>query len=144
MTTPTIFVRPPDNPAIEPDKPNKITSTVTDTEGPGAGPGTTVVESEVSRIQGGPGAGFPSTDDFYPSVAIFRGEKGVATVKACVDGRGRLTADPTIVESTGFARLDESALKLAKAGSGHYRATTEDGQPVSACYPFRIRFDLRN
>ncbi len=23
-------------------------------------------------------------------------------------------------------------------------ATTEDGQPVNSCYPFRIRFDLRN
>jgi TonB family protein len=98
----------------------------------------------VSRIQGGPGVGFPSADDFYPDASIRMGEKGVATVRTCVDDRGRLTSEPTLIQSTGSKRLDEGALKLAKAGSGHYRATTEDGQPVESCYPFRIRFDLRN
>jgi hypothetical protein len=33
---------------------------------------------------------------------------------------------------------------LARAGSGHYRPTTEDGRPVTACYPIKIRFELRN
>ena len=93
---------------------------------------------------GGPGIGFPSTDDFYPSISIYAGEKGVAKVQACVDGRGRLTAEPTLLQSTGSSRLDGAAVKLAKAGSGHYRATTEDGRPVNSCYPFLIRFDLRN
>jgi hypothetical protein len=41
-------------------------------------------------------------------------------------------------------RLDEGALKLAKAGSGHYRTTTENGRPVSFCYPLNVRFQLRN
>jgi TonB family protein len=98
----------------------------------------------VNRVQGGPGIGFPSTDDFYPDASIRTGEKGAATVRACVDGKGRLVSEPTIIQSTGSARLDEGALRLAKAGSGHYRATTEDGQPVNSCYPFRIRFELRN
>jgi TonB family protein len=102
------------------------------------------VPAVVNRVQGGPGIGFPSTDDFYPSMAIYLREKGVATVMACVDGRGRLTSEPTIVQSAGSSRLDQGALKLAKAGSGHYRATTEDGRPVNSCYPFRIRFDLKN
>jgi protein TonB len=98
----------------------------------------------VNRVMGGPGAGFPSTDEFYPSAAIHMGERGIATVRACVDGKGRLTSDPTIAESTGSPRLDEGAIRLAKAGSGHYRATTEDGRPVNSCYSFRIRFDLKN
>lgn len=68
----------------------------------------------------------------------------LATVSVCVDGRGRLVSEPTLVESTGSTRLDDAALRLAKAGSGHYRATTEDGQTVNSCYPFRIRFELRN
>jgi len=33
--------------------------------------------------------------------------------------------------------------QLARAGSGHYRATTEDGQPVNSCYPLGIRFQLK-
>jgi TonB family protein len=71
-------------------------------------------------------------------------EQGAATVQVCVDARGRLTADPTVLQGTGSTRLDEGALKLARAGSGHYRASTADGQPVNSCYPFRIRFQLKN
>jgi len=96
------------------------------------------------QVQGGPGAGFPNPDDYYPPPAKRLEEQGVATVRVCVDANGRLTSDPTTFEGTGSARLDEGALKLARAGSGHYRATTEDGRPVSSCYPFRIRFQLKN
>jgi TonB family protein len=96
------------------------------------------------RIDGGPGTGFPATDDFYPAAARRLGEKGLATVRVCVDPQGRLSADPVIAQSSASARLDDGALKLARAGSGHYRATTEDGRPVSACYAFRIRFEFRD
>jgi TonB family protein len=98
----------------------------------------------VNRVLGGPGSGFPNTDDFYPSAAKRMEEQGVATVRVCVDANGRLTSDPTTVQSSGSARLDQGALQLAKAGSGHYRASTEDGRPVNSCYPFRVRFQLRN
>jgi TonB family protein len=98
----------------------------------------------INRVQGGPGIGFPSAHDFYPTGAIHRGEQGIATVSACVDTNGRLTSNPIVVQSTGSPRLDEGALTLAVAGSGHYRATTENGKPVNSCYSFRIRFDLKN
>ncbi|MDB6106170.1 MAG: Protein containing TonB [Gammaproteobacteria bacterium] len=98
----------------------------------------------VSRVLGGPGKAFPNTDDFYPPDAIRGGVSGVATVRTCVDDRGRLTAAPTLAQTSGSASLDAGALKLAKAGSGHYRATTEDGHPVSSCYEFRVRFGFKN
>jgi TonB family protein len=98
----------------------------------------------MKRVPGGPGKGFPNTDDYYPPAAIRMGEKGIASVRVCVDGNGRLSADPTIARSSGSARLDEGAVRLAKAGSGHYRATAEDGRPVSSCFPFLIRFDFRD
>jgi periplasmic protein TonB len=98
----------------------------------------------MNRVWGGPGKGFPNTDDYYPSVARRLGEKGIAAVRVCVDDKGRLTADPTLAQSSGSANLDGGALKLARAGSGHYRATTEDGLPVNSCYVFRIRFDLKD
>ena len=97
----------------------------------------------VSRVAGGPGAGFPETSDYYPPPEIRAGNEGISTVSVCVDPRGRLTSGPTLEKSSGFARLDEGALKLARAGSGHYRANTEDGQPVNSCYAFTIRFQLR-
>jgi TonB family protein len=128
-------------PAIESDPTDGVEGTPREPQIPALPPSP---PAAVNRVQGGPGVGFPSADDFYPDASIRKGEKGVATVSTCVDGKGRLTSEPTIIQSTGSKRLDEGALKLAKAGSGHYRATTEDGRPVDSCYPFRIRFDLRN
>jgi Gram-negative bacterial TonB protein C-terminal len=64
-------------------------------------------------------------------------------VRVCVDDNGRLASDPLIAQTSGSARLDEGALKLARAGSGHYRTTTENGRPVSYCYPLNVRFELK-
>jgi TonB family protein len=98
---------------------------------------------EVIRVQGGPGSGFPNTDDYYPSIAKRLEEQGVATVRVCVGANGRLISDPTIDQTSGSPRLDDGALLLAKAGSGHYRAATEDGRAVNSCYSYRVRFALR-
>jgi len=97
----------------------------------------------VLRSAGGPGAGFPETAEFYPPHSIRLGEEGISTVQVCVDGKGRLTSEPSTLKGSGSDRLDDAALKLARAGSGHYRATTEDGQPVNSCYAFGVRFQLR-
>jgi TonB family protein len=107
-------------------------------------PPTSVPPHVLSEVQGGPGAGFPNPDDYYPDSAKRLGEQGAATVKVCVDVNGRLTSAPLTLEGTGSSRLDEGALKLARAGSGHYRASTQDGSPVNSCYPLRIRFQLKN
>jgi TonB family protein len=98
----------------------------------------------VDRVTGGPGAGFPDTEDYYPPGARRLGETGTSVVSVCVDPRGRLTAAPALVTSSGVGEIDQGALRLAKAGSGHYRPTTEDGRPVSACYAFRVRFQLED
>jgi TonB family protein len=97
----------------------------------------------VQRTAGGPDAGFPETAEFYPSPSIRSGEEGISTVQVCVDSRGRLTSEPTTARSSGSARLDDAAIKLARAGSGHYRPATEDGQPVNSCYALGVRFQLR-
>jgi TonB family protein len=95
-------------------------------------------------VTGGPRAGFPNTDDYYPPEARRLDETGTSVVSVCVDPRGRLTAAPALVTSSGVGQIDEGALRLAKAGSGHYRPTTEDGRPVSSCYSFRVRFELQD
>jgi TonB family protein len=101
------------------------------------------VSHRVNRIQGGPGVGFPNTEDYYPAATIRAGEEGAVTMQVCVDTQGRLASAPTLLQGAGSERLDEAALKLARAGSGHYRATTEDGRPVDSCYPVRVRFQLK-
>jgi periplasmic protein TonB len=96
------------------------------------------------RVSGGPGKNFPSTDDYYPSASARLGESGTATVHVCTDPKGKLTEEPSIQETSGTPRLDDGALKLAKAASGRYKPSTEDGNPIASCFGFRIKFQLRN
>lgn len=115
---------------------------VSDNAGVGQGP-VAPPATPLKRTQGGPGVGFPNTDDYYPAAAIRQHEEGGVALRVCVNERGQLSGEPTVVQSSGFELLDGGALKLAKAGSGHYRSTTEDGHSVSDCYAFRIRFQLK-
>jgi TonB family protein len=109
-------------------------------------PGTTESPPahEIVRVQGGAGPSFPHPDDYYPDASRRLEEQGAALLQVCVDATGRLTSEPAKTETSGSGRLDAAAIKLAKAGSGRYRPTTEDGRPVAACYPIKIRFQLRN
>jgi TonB family protein len=141
----TLTVPKPDvpvRPALFPsdDVTTKSDETLTEPYSP---PQPVIPTHVVARVAGGPGAGFPDTADFYPSQSIRLEEQGFSTVRVCVDSHGRLTSNPTTLQGSGNTRLDEAALRLAKAGSGHYRATTEDGEPVNSCYPVGIRFQLK-
>lgn len=97
----------------------------------------------VVTVPGGVGKGFPNTDDFYPPSAIRLGQEGAAAVQVCVDETGRLSSEPTLAHSSSNASLDTAALRLARAGSGHYRATTQNGRPVSSCYAVSFRFNIK-
>lgn len=97
----------------------------------------------VSRTPAGPGKGFPATEDYYPQASRRLEEQGVVVVSVCVDPSGRLSGEPSVATTSGSPRLDEGALKLAKAGSGHYKPATEDGKPVAGCNRFGIRFQLK-
>jgi periplasmic protein TonB len=96
-----------------------------------------------TRTPVGPGKGFPATEDYYPQASRRLEEQGVVVVNVCVDPSGKLTGEPSVDKSSGSPRLDEGGVKLAKAGSGHYKAATEDGKAVPGCGKFAIRFQLR-
>ncbi len=96
------------------------------------------------RVAGGIGKGFPNTADFYPASAIRLGEAGVTAVAVCVDSHGRLTTDPKLAISSGSPRLDGGALALARAASGHYRSTTENGKAINACFQIGVHFAFNN
>ncbi len=138
---PNVPLEPPARLTIEKDAIGDVSDKPTDV---GAQPVAAATPTHVvQQVAGGPGAGFPETADFYPSQSVRLGEEGMTTVRVCVDKRGRLTSEPTTMIGSGSARLDQAAIRLARAGAGHYRATTEDGQPVDSCYPFGVRFQLR-
>jgi protein TonB len=135
----------PEKPTFEQVKPEVPVTTAGMPTGltPSVEPVKSYAAASVTHIPGGPATDFPSTADYYPSLSRQLGETGAATVDVCVDPRGRLSGEPRIRDSSGISRLDDAALSLARAGSGHYRPSTESGQAVSGCYPFRVRFSLR-
>jgi protein TonB len=98
----------------------------------------------VNRVLGNAGKGFPNSADYYPPSAIRMGETGTVIVQVCVNSKGHLTGTPTLTRSSQSPRLDEGALKLARAGSGHYRPTMENGQAVDSCFPLDITFQLKD
>jgi protein TonB len=84
--------------------------------------------------------GFPNSEDYYPPASKRLGEEGSPTLHVCLGPDNKLTAVPTVSQSSGSARLDEAAISLAKAGK--YIAATEDGKPIAGCFDFRIKFML--
>lgn len=87
-----------------------------------------------------PGKGFPRSEVFYPQESKRLGEFGGSNVHICVDAKGVLTEAPTLAMSSGFERLDQAALALAAAGSGHYLPATENRTPVPDCTVFKVWF----
>ncbi|HXO14770.1 MAG TPA: energy transducer TonB [Steroidobacteraceae bacterium] len=83
---------------------------------------------------------FPASEEYYPAASKRLNEEGAPTVHVCVGANSKLTAVPTISQSSGSPRLDEGALNLAKAG--RYIAGMDDGKPIDACFDFRIKFQM--
>ena len=144
MERPPVEIPPPDV-AIEVPVETQTTAIqdVTDKPVVKAPPPPPPVAKKV-QIAPKPGKGFPSSEDYYPPASKRLGEEGSANIHVCVGPNGKLTEDPTLAQTSGSARLDDGALKLAKAASGHYQPGTEDGQPAAMCTVFKIKFELRN
>jgi protein TonB len=144
LERPPVEVPPPD---VTIDLPVETTSTaITDVTDKHivAPPPPPPPPKAVNRVSARPGKNFPNTEDYYPPSSKRLGEEGTVTVRACVDPKGKLTEDPTVAKGSGNARLDDGALKLAKAGSGRYTPGTEDGQPAASCTMFNVRFEMKN
>jgi TonB family protein len=88
------------------------------------------------------GHNFPNSADYYPAASMRLGEEGSAIVHVCVAPTGRLSEDPTIAKTSGSARLDEGAIKLASAG--RFVAGTDSGKPTAGCFNMSIKFQLSN
>ena len=76
----------------------------------------------------------------YPSGAAAAGESGRATVKICITARGAVES-VEIIESTGFARLDNDALDIAR--EYRFRPATRNGKAVPVCLPYSINYRIR-
>ncbi|MBM4213682.1 MAG: energy transducer TonB [Gammaproteobacteria bacterium] len=84
----------------------------------------------------------PSSEDYYPAASKRAEEQGTVTIKVCVDAKGKIIGNPTVVTSSGFERLDEGGVKLARAG--RYQPGTVGGKPQDdSCVSFRVKFEIK-
>src|ERR1700719_2308530 len=66
-----------------------------------------------SRKRASPAKNLPNSEDFYPAASKRLNEEGAPTVHVCVGASGKLSAVPTISQSSRSPRLDGGALKRA-------------------------------
>jgi periplasmic protein TonB len=103
-----------------------------------APPAAPVRTTPLSAIQND----FPSTDQYYPDASRRLGEQGTALVKLCIGAGGRVIGDPSVERSSGSSRLDEAAVRYAKATSGHFNPATRNGVAFTQCVSLPIKFQL--
>lgn len=84
----------------------------------------------------------PLSQPRYPSPDIREGNEGNADVEVYVLPNGRV-GDARIVRSTGFERLDQSAIEEAKR-NWRLVPATRDGVPIAQWYKVRVTFRLTN
>jgi hypothetical protein len=83
---------------------------------------------------------FPSnSSDYIPGTALRGGEKGIAVMRTCVDGEGRILGDPIVLSSSGSKLLDEGAIKLAKH-SKYIPASVRGKISKFSCATFKVDF----
>jgi len=76
---------------------------------------------------------------YYPKGSIRRGEQGSATVKTCVDSKGKLLREPVVTVSSGFPELDRAAIRVAKGA--RYSPGVRDGVALpESCLDVPVQF----
>ena len=79
------------------------------------------------------------TDPVYPPASRRAGEEGTAVLRVLVDERGR-PGDVSIVQSSGFPRLDQSAVEAIRRWT--FAAARNGSQTVRAYTTVRVSFRL--
>jgi protein TonB len=139
MEIPPVEVPPPVvEITIQQDAPQTTAlSNVTDRPVPPPPPPRPVVRTNLKL---NPRSTQPNVDDYYPETSRRLEEEGVAKIKVCVGTNGRVK-DANLDETSGFPRLDEAGVKVAKLL--RFTPPTEDGKPVdNACGSVPIRFKM--
>lgn len=81
-----------------------------------------------------------SAEPPYPFASIRRGEEGMVYVRIWLSASGRID-DAKIERSSGFANLDEAALKAVR--TWRFAAAMSGGQGVNTSVIVPVKFELR-
>ncbi len=82
----------------------------------------------------------PSGIDRYPSGSIGAKESGPATITICIAASGK-TEKVELAKSTGFERLDNAALDIARQYV--FKPAMRNNKPVPVCLPYTINYKLK-
>jgi protein TonB len=104
--------------------------------------GTAVVEPRIPIVAPRIDARRPLSQPPYPAADVRAGNEGNADLEVYVLPNGRV-GDARIVRSTGFERLDRSAIEEAKR---HWRLVpgSRNGEPEAQWYKVRVTFKITN
>jgi periplasmic protein TonB len=91
-------------------------------------------------IPASPDDRFRNRPPIYPRDAVLRGEHGAVTLVIHVSDRG-LTTGADVVESSGYAVLDQAALEAVQ--KWHFRPGLKDGKSVAFDMPMRFIFETQ-
>jgi periplasmic protein TonB len=138
----TIRVPMPEDPPFEPDV--RETTIVAQPDRPGdididTGPGSNTIADFIGVRQD---ARHPLSQPRYPSPDIREGNEGNADVEVYVLPNGRV-GDARIARSSGFERLDQSAIEEAKR-NWRLVPASRGGAPIAQWYKVRVTFKLTN
>jgi TonB family protein len=81
----------------------------------------------------------PDLADYWSPASKQYGEEGMAKVRLCFNEEGKVIG-ATLVQSSGFTRLDDSALQMAS--QYRFRPGVADGKPQPACVLLPVKFAL--
>jgi protein TonB len=139
---PTLYVPPPDDASVEqpPQTEGVSAQPITDVVPTEDGPGTTEIPGLVVNAR--QDARHPLSQPRYPLPDIREENEGNADVEVYVLPNGRV-GDARIARSSGFERLDQSALDEAKR-NWRLVPATRDGVPFAQWYKVRVTFKLTN
>ena len=82
----------------------------------------------------------PSGIDRYPSGSIAAKESGRATITICISASGK-TEQVELAKSTGFERLDNAALDIAR--QYEFKPAMRNDKPIPVCLPYSINYKLK-
>jgi len=83
----------------------------------------------------------PNTIPNYPPTSRRLGETGVVTLQIYVDEEGRVV-EAKVAKSSGFPRLDETAVKHVKR-AWRFKPGTKNGKPFATWMTVPVRFVLK-
>jgi protein TonB len=138
---PDVVLVPSEVPIDTASDPEQTISTPERTQATGVGEtGSAVVLPQIVNAR--QDSRYPLTQPPYPPTDQRLGNEGSVDIEIYVMPNGRV-ADARVVRSSGFERMDQSALDEAKR-RWRLAPATRDGVPFAQWHRLRVKFELRN